>query len=457
MLAYCFAGIVARTPRAWIPKILHWVFMIPTATIQCKGAHGPSVHSDRDCEAPPIRVVLYTPKYSYPCSLLITSNASIHLSTRARRMSPLGLWRAMHVWKGADMNNTRPDDLLFREGAKYQLTEALGSRPVKFAEASLGTLASTLADSPSANLIVVAGAGSASCDPDSQPASHLTNDLAALEATTCPIVALSVGTTCAGEGDHDDPPAPFPTSSSASHAALRRLIARASLASVRDHSTQSALLRAGLRELPIVVNPAFLLAAPWMPDELPGIDDTSLLVGLNIGFHGERDANSRRQVLRLMARVLRQLAAETRCRFSYFAHSDSERMWASALSREGITFNIVDGDTEHLLANYSRMDIHICHGTHSAIMAMTASTPTFALAQDAECPNFFREFGLSDYCLDAARITDEMALQAIQRLISQQYQVRATIAARGEELRKGAMAFYSAIASLAMRQAVGRS
>ncbi len=295
----------------------------------------------------PLHIVIYTLIPASHACQPIQRGPLVALRNRTRRWLELMLWRTFGVWRAhystfKDAMHTNRGDVAVGQGVKHQLIEAFAGRHIKFTEIPWCELDDIFAPSSPVDLVVIAGGGYLFADANGRLPPRFARDVEILSQLDCPVVATSIGlNNLISEGPRDT----FRFHGD-SRADIRQFLARLALISVRDETTQRALAAESFRSIPVIVDPAFVLAPEAMAGQPPPVaPDDCLDIGLNIAFHGTHTAEATRRVLPIFVRVLNRLQAETPCRFTYFVHSDAERGIAEALKIAGIPLTVIYGGT----------------------------------------------------------------------------------------------------------------
>lgn len=400
----------------------------------------------------PIRVLLYTLIPAARAFEPIRRAPLVFLRNRLRRLLEFMAWRATGVWRAhystfEDRANSNRGDMAIRMGARRQLERAFAGQEIVVDEVAWGNLGAAIDAAPAPyDLIVIAGGGYLFADPDGRLPPRFAADVEALERTTAPVTAVSIGLNHLIMPGETAPAAVFHADQ---NDLIRRFLDRVDLLSLRDHATREALAAVDPACGQVIIDPAFLLMSSFEGRRARPDDGRPLSVGLNLAFHGAHATLINRDLLRETAEALHSFAASTPVRFTYFVHSDSERAIVAALRLWSVPVEVVDGAVDDMLAAYRRQDMHVGQMLHSTIFAMTAGVPALAVAYDTKSRAFFDLFGLDAYCIDATVADRHTLLAAMCRLAADRHKVAATIAARGAALRTEAIGFYRRVAALA--------
>jgi len=408
------------------------------------GSTAPPKAAQYDGPTKPVHIVLYALIPAESAHRPIQRRGFFWLRNQVRRLLELARWRFLGRWRAhhstfKDATNTNRGDIAIRLGVRHLINQAFQGHALHVTEIPWGELDRIHTLAPHPDLLIIGGGGFLFADKEGRLPPRFAADVAAISMVSCPVVAASVGlNNLMQDGE------PWRGFHSDSRSDIRTFLAALDLISVRDHSTSAALEPYTSAPPPVIVDPAFLLAAPGRPSNARG--DGLLSVGLNLAFHGAHTAECSRHMLPLYVNVLKALNLATPCRFTYFVHSDAERGIASALKLSGIDLEIVDAEAEIMIDAYRRMDIHICQMLHSAILATSVGTPTLNLAYDIKSASFFDLLGLPDLCRDARHISEQEVLTAVKAMIAQRHHISATLFKRRAELAQASNIFYSTIA-----------
>jgi polysaccharide pyruvyl transferase WcaK-like protein len=369
------------------------------------------------------------------------------LRNRARRALDLAHWRvggtpALHfsTWQDADRCNR--GDAAIRLASLDLLRQAFGpDTPLE--AVGWDELAGLDPDAVSARarLFVLGGGGYVAIGPGGRLAPRLVRDLAWLRRLRCPVASFAPGVNRAlGECDGE-------ALDAAGRATLAELLGLLALSSARDAHSCRVLDLAAPGRPRLLADPALFLAAPARPAAPPATpNDGCLTVGLNLAFH---DADVSRLLparLRLVAAVARDLARQRPCRFVYFVHDQPERLIPRLLRQEGVAVRVVDAPPAQMLAEYQRLDLHVCQMLHSSILAFAAGVPAIALAYDVKNAGLFEMLGLAEFCLSGAA---PPLAAAIADALARGPALRRQIATRTAALRAETDAYLAEMAALA--------
>jgi polysaccharide pyruvyl transferase WcaK-like protein len=407
-----------------------------------------------------IRVLLYTLIPSErECEPIHRSPMAL-LRNRLRRCFDLIAWRLTGTWRAhystfENAANTNRGDIGIRVGARRQLERIFAGHTLAIDEVAWGELGPAI-DRASApyDLIVIAGGGYLFADREGRLPPRFHDDIAALERTSAPVVAISVGLNHLIMPDGSTARAQFRFNTD-QYDAVRRFLSRVNLVSVRDDATRRALAAIDANAPRVIIDPAFLLVSTFDVDRRrhrtrAPEPNHPLAVGINVAFHGTHAGTINRRLLTETVRALQAFSAITPCRFYYFIHSDSEHGIVDAMRLRGLSIDVVEGDVDTMLTAYKRLDMHIGQMLHSAIFAMSVGVPTLGVAYDTKSAAFFSLFGLSHLCLDATTVDRKSLLAAVQKLAVERERTAATIAARGSALRTDAAGFYKELRELVL-------
>ncbi len=397
----------------------------------------------------PLHVVLYALIPEDRAYRPIRRRPLLFLRNRMRRWAELLSWRFLGRWRAhystfKDRTGTNRGDIAIRMGVIRQIKRAFENRAITITDLPWGSLAMALKMTPAPDLVVIAGGGFLFADRDGRLPQRFKDDVRVLETLPCPVAVCAVGLNRLIE-DSDQKMFRFHPDSRAD---IRKFLSRATLASVRDETTQRALGAIDRRPLPVIVDPGFLVADPPATERMPD-PSRPLEVGINMAFHGAHTSHTSRWMLPLMVTICKRLRDEAGCRFTYFVHSDGEAGLAGALKLAGIPLGVVDADVDDMLAAYRRMDIHIGQMLHSAILAMSVGTPALSLAYDVKSAGFYSLLGLDGLCLDASTASEEDIVGSAKALIECRHAVAAALRARRAELEAESKDFYARLAALA--------
>lgn len=399
-------------------------------------------------DRPALQVLIYTPIPSDAAYQPIQRPLFKRIRNRARRHLDLLTWRATGVWRGhystfEDTTGSNSGDIAIRVAAIRQLERLFAGRRLDIIEACWGRLGEALENYGSPDLLVIAGGGFLFADRDGCLPPRFFADIAALESVSCPVVGVSLGLNRhITEGDNGafrfDP---------SQHDAITQFMKRVDLCSVRDHSTQDAIAAVTGQIPPVVVDPAFLVGARMPLWRGPTAQRSTLMVGVNVSFHGTYATAFNRTLLTSLSRALYRLAQNNPVHFVYFIHSDGERGIVTALRRFGIPLTVVEGDVDAMLRGYRQLDIHICQMLHSAILATSVGVPTINLAYDIKCTAFFDLLDLPQYCRGDGDLTADGLFAGLTELLASRDEIFAHLASRRVKLAEEAVPFYRRIAA----------
>ena len=402
---------------------------------------------------PALRVLIYTPIPSDEAYQPISRSLFERLRNRMRRHLELLAWRATGIWRAhystfEDATGSNSGDIAIRVAVVRQLERILPGRSVDIVEVCWGKLGEALARHGTPDLIVIAGGGFFFADRDSCLPPRFSGDVAAMESVSCPVIGVSLGLNQhLGSDDkgafHFDP---------SQHDVLARFMKRIDLCAVRDRTTQEAISAVAGEAPPVVVDPAFLVGARMPLWRGPVAQRSTLMVGVNVSFHGAYATTFNRTLLTSLARALYRLSQNNPVQFVYFVHSDGEHGIVKALRRFGIPLTVVEGDVDTMLRAYRQLDIHVCQMLHSAILATSVGVPTLNLAYDIKCTAFFDLLELPQWCRNETNISTDELFTSLTDLLASREEVVSHLSAQRVRLAEDAAPFYRRIAALAGRR-----
>ncbi|MGE4063797.1 MAG: polysaccharide pyruvyl transferase family protein [Rhodospirillaceae bacterium] len=404
----------------------------------------------------PLHVVIYSLIPEDRAYQPIGRSGFLKAKNQARRWTELLRWRFLGRWRAhystfKDRNNTNRGDIAIRMAVRQQIERAFARQPITVTELAWGELDMVLKMSPPPDLVVIGGGGFLFADRDGRLPPRFARDVAALEAVSCPVAACAIGLNWLIESGTEKT---FRFHRE-SLECIRRFLSRLTLGSVRDANSQRALAAVARRHLPVIVDSAFLLAAPAPPRSAEKMN-RPIQIGLNLAFHGPHTSMTSHRMLPLMVNVCRRLEHDVSCRFTYFVHSDGEVGLAAALKLSGVQLDVVNDDVAPMLDAYRKMDIHVGQMLHSAILAMSVGTPALSLAYDMKSAGLYDLLGLKELCLDASTATEEEIVFSIKALIKSRDAVSAALISRRADLEAESHAFFAAVAALAPSYRSGR-
>jgi Polysaccharide pyruvyl transferase len=338
-----------------------------------------------------------------------------------------------HFSTWQDAQNTNRGDSAIRIATIQLLRQAFGG-DVQVEAVGWDELSAI--DPARVGTFVLGGGGYFAFHAGGRLAPRVARDLDWLRRLRCPIVSFVPGVNRALEdadgADLDD----------AARATLTDLVGLLALSSTRDENSRRVLDLVAPGRTTLLADPAVFLDAP--PTKVIR-DDGVLTVGLNLAFHGHAASAKMPERLRLVADAARALARQRPCRFVYFVHEQPERLIPHLLRRAGIFPRVVDAGPEEMLAEYAKLDVHICQMLHSSILAFNAGVPAIAVAYDVKNAGFFALMGLPEFCLPG-----EAPLgAAIADLLGRRAALVDHIVARKAELRVEMEAFLAAVVGVA--------
>jgi polysaccharide pyruvyl transferase WcaK-like protein len=303
-----------------------------------------------------------------------------------------------------------------------------------------GELGKTLnADSP-VDLILIAGSGYITLDKNNTLPDRINTDLTALAAIDTPMAFYGIGVNRLINCQNCEVDAPLAESDSA---VLRRILARASLISVRDKASQQFLSRYATKPVHLIGDPAFfadrsntVAVAAADPS-----DSNSPTIGINFPFHGPSANDRIKNDLPIYVKTLKQIQQRSNCRFNYFVHFGAERIIPKLLAASGVRAEVISGDPATLLEAYANLNVHIGGMLHSCILAASAGTPSIALAYDMKHFGFFEMLALEQYCYSAEPFTGDLIVAAVLDALNKEKILKAHIRTRREVLEKKAEGF----------------
>jgi polysaccharide pyruvyl transferase WcaK-like protein len=368
------------------------------------------------------------------------------LRNRARRALDLLRWRAggapnLHFSTWQDAENTNRGDSAIRLASVQLLGAACGDARIEAIGWDELQDLDTAQVNDRAALFVLGGGGYFAVHAGGRLAPRIARDLGVLRKLRCPLLAFGPGVNRAlgdVDGHQLDP---------AAREVLAELVGRLALCAVRDDNSRRLLDLVAPGRATVLADPALFLAPPAPADAPPAADGT-LTIGLNLAFHGGDASAALPARLRLVAAAARNLARQRPCRFVYFVHEQPERVIPRLLRHEGIFARAVDAGPAEMLAEYRKLDLHICQMLHSSIFAMAAGVPAVAVAYDVKNAGFFELMGLPEFCLDGATTRLDATIAAA---LAQRPALLRQIAARTAALRGETDAFLAAAARLAQR------
>jgi hypothetical protein len=353
---------------------------------------------------------------------------------RARRALDRLEIGAPHFSTWQDAEHTNRGDSAIRIASVALLRQALGARVEAIGWDELSSV--DPGRIPAGDLFVLGGGGYFSVHAGGRLAPRVADNVAWLRRLRCPVVSLAPGVNRALEdADGADLDA-------AARATLTELVGLLALSSARDANSCRVLDLVAPGRTTLLADPALFLAAPKTPVVR---DDTALTIGLNLAFHGHAASQQMPWRLRLVAAAARELARRRPCRFVYFVHGQPERLIPHLLRRAGVSVRVVDAAPEEMLAEYRKLDLHICQMLHSSILAMSAGVPAIAVAYDAKNAGFFELMGLPTFCLSGA--APDLG-GAIDDVLARRPALVAHIGARKAELRAGMDAYLASVVAL---------
>jgi len=396
-----------------------------------------------------MRVLIYTPIPADEAYRPISRSFLERIRNRTRRHLELLAWRATGVWRAhystfEDASGTNSGDIAIRVAVSRQLERILGNRQIDAIEVCWGKLGEALNQHGTPDLIAIAGGGFFFADSRGRLPPRFAADVAALESVSCPVIGISLGL---NRHITDDDSGAFRFDPSQNET-ITQFMKRLDLCAVRDRTTQEAIAAVTGEAPTVAVDPAFLVGARMPLWRGPAAQRPTLMVGVNVSFHGAYATAFNRTLLTVLARALYRLAQNHPVHFMYFVHSDGERGIVTALRRFGIPLTVVEGDIDTMLRAYRQLDIHVCQMLHSAILATSVGVPTLNLAYDIKCKSFFELLEFPQGCRGNANLTADDLFGELTELLANREEVMAHLATQRVKLADDAAVFYRRIAAL---------
>ncbi len=351
------------------------------------------------------------------------------LRNRARRA--LDMWGigAPHFSTWQDAQNTNRGDSAIRIASLQLLRQAFGG---EVQVEAIGWDEVLAVDPARVGAFVLGGGGYVGLHAGGRLAARVARDVDWLREIRGPVVSFAPGVNRAledGGADLDDD----------ARATLAELLGRLALSSARDANSCRVLDLVAPGRTTLLADPALFLDAPAAPTVR---DADVLTVGLNLAFHGHEAGAKMPARLRDMVAAARALARQQPCRFVYFVHEQPERLIPHLLRRAGVPARVVDAGPMEMLAEYRKLDVHVCQMLHSSVLAFAAGVPAVALAYDVKNAGLFELMGLPEFCLaDAAGLG-----AALADVLARRPALVAHIAARKAALRADVEAFLASAA-----------
>jgi polysaccharide pyruvyl transferase WcaK-like protein len=356
------------------------------------------------------------------------------LRNRVRRVLDVCGVGAPHFSTWQDAQNTNRGDSAIRIASLQLLRQAFrGGVQVK----AIGWDEVLAVDPARVGAFVLGGGGYFGLHAGGRLAARVARDVDWLREIRGPVVSFAPGVNRAledGGADLDDD----------ARATLAELLGRLALSSARDANSCRLLDLVAPGRTTLLADPALFLDAP----EATAHDDTVLTVGLNLAFHGHEASAKMPARLQAVAAVARDLARQRPCRFVYFVHEQPERLIPHLLRRACVPVRVVDAGPAAMLAEYRKLDVHVCQMLHSSILAFAAGVPAVAVAYDVKNAGLFELMGLPEFCL-----ADASALAAaIADVLARRAGLVAHIAARKAALRADVEAFLASVVLVVRRK-----
>ena len=409
-----------------------------------------NIRTFHEKDRPALRVLVYTPIPSEEAYQPISRSLFERLRNRMRRHLELLTWRATGIWRAhystfEDTSGSNSGDIAIRVAVVRQLERLLAGRRLDIIEVSWGKLGEAIEIHGTPDLIVIAGGGFLFADRDGCLPPRFIADITAMDSVSCSVIGVSLGLNH-HLTRYDKETFRFDSSQ---HEIVAQFMKRIDLCSVRDRTTQEAIAAVTGDAPPIVVDPAFLVGARMPLWRGPAAQRSTLMVGVNVSFHGAYATAFNRTLLTTLARALYRLAANNPVHFVYFIHSDGERGIVTALRRFGIPLTVIEGDIDMMLRAYRQLDIHVCQMLHSAILATSVGVPTLNLAYDIKCAAFFDLLELPRWCRSDTDLSTEELFVHLTELLASRDEIVAHLAAQRVRLTDEATPFYRSLAALA--------
>ena len=366
------------------------------------------------------------------------------------------LWRAtgrftLDAYDAAALSNSNRGDIAIREAVEELLAASLG-RDTAFIHVGWDDLDEIRVAEINAEgaLLVIAGSGYFMLDERGRVPARLSRDADLLSRIDVPVVAIAPGVNRNYERGVPAAVSAAPESAPVLHGIAERL----ALFSVRDRQSVALMQSAGAAGPRVVADPAFFLSPPEASAPPSGSTPS---VGLNLAFHSHDMEPLLAGLLPEAVAALRTFQRERGCRYVCFVHS-SEEAWIYRLLRlSGLDLRLVDAGPRAMLAEYARLDMHVCMMMHSSILAMNRAVPTLALAYDAKSDGLYDLLGLSAWTLPAAEAgAPDVLLDRMNALWTEREAVHAQIRARLVDLRADMDGLMTDVSRL-LRQPTGRS
>ncbi len=291
------------------------------------------------------------------------------------------------------------------------------------------------------DMLVVSGGGYILFDRNGRLAERVEVDVRALLRSQAIVVLFGVGVNRLLEAKNGHSPA----ISAEDGAALRQLLERASLISVRDRNSRDELAAFTTKPIHIIGDPALFLhrgRGNTSPDSARRKGDGPM-IGVSFPFHGPAANQRITEDFPAYIDMLKQLQKLTRCSFKYIVHFGSEVVLAKMAIQSGVQMQIIIGEPDELCDAYAGLNIHLGGMLHSCILAASAGTPSVGLAYDVKHAGFFEQLGLERYCIPILPFDGAAIVSAAQSALANEDKLRATIKAARERLEVRTKAFIS--------------
>lgn len=278
--------------------------------------------------------------------------------------------------------------------------------------------------------ILFAGSGYCFIESSKAPANRISLDNEFIQRENIQCAYFGVGVNFVGGNSkltlEDIPPA--------GQNALAKSLALAKTISVRDVTSRDILQPLTATPIAVTGDPALFIKSDYTISDKAIKKANSLIVGVNIPFHGPA-ANARvSRDLNGYVTFLRSLQKNTGCHFIQTVHFQNEALVGKIMQDNGIRLTQAVGDVQTLLNAYQKMDFHIGGMLHSCILSASVGTPCVGLAYDIKHQGFFDLLGQPDLCVPAEPFDAERLRTACERVIGQNAAIRVQINARRDEL-----------------------
>jgi len=312
---------------------------------------------------------------------------------------------------------------------------------LEFIDVNWGQLQQAIGDSAenTIDLIVVAGSGYISLDGNGNLAARIKQDLDALSMTAIPLVLYGVGVNQLLAEQKNNREIFVAETSKAN---LRRILARASLISVRDRAAQKLLTEFSAKAVRLTSDPAL-----YFDDAHPVFADarttrpTQPLVGISMAFHGPKTNAQLKLNLPAYIDMLKRLQKQSNCRYLYFVHFDAELIIPKLFSLSGVAMEVVRGSPEILVDAYRKLNLHIGEMLHSCILATSAGVPAISLAYDIKHFGFFKLIDVEQHCFSSMHFDPNAVLRTALHILKNESEIRGKILERRKVLERDADRF----------------